>query len=275
MKTLIFTPFDDDAGGIIEFCSADGRLKLKYNLKTACNENGIIYKLYGLCAKKPFNTPCILDTVEFINNISASKRDISRGTLAEHGYTSDDIDTFVIAKKNMETLEINPSAAAFDSLVWDVFGAFSVFQPVKVKNPVEHGREVLESIHMRTRTDNPEIKKIWCDKIDAAVVGLERSSVDIGCGCEWYEIRDIRPPVPLPAYRHLLFVTEVAELYDKNGFYLFGRGKDGHTALAIKTRGLNPFVNADDCAKRLGDYYAVGVYLGDDGQYFEIPGEAE
>lgn len=270
MKTLIFVPEEDEVSGIVELLEKDDRLKIKYDFKIKNINSDWMYKLYGLSAKKPFNPPFAVDTAELKSGYASSEREFTAAALFERGYLPYELDTFALVRKNPVTAEVKVAASCFSSLVWEVSGAFYKphFEPIK--SPVERGREILSAIKERTATPDPELKKIWLKRIDDGLNGFLKSKVSLSDRYEWYKIGDIRPPAPLPAYKHLLFVTPVTELFCENGFYLFGKGEDGHTALAVRTDGeINPFVNADDCAEKIDDYYAVGVYLGDDGQYFE------
>lgn len=269
MKTLIFIPSDDEVNGYMELTERENGIKIKYGFTLAEQEEGVIYKLYGLSAKKPFGTPVVIDTIEFKDNLAQSERELTLASLGERGYLPEEINTFVLVKKNFTTADVKVAAKCFAGLVWEVDGAFENTGEVKVISPLRRGTEALEKIKKRTQTTDANVHKIWLKRIENAVRDFEKFNTDISGKYEWYRINSMIPPVNLPAYRHLLFVTEVMESVYKNGFYLFGNGKYGHTALAVIAKSVNPFINADDCSKKINDFYTVGVLLAPDGQYFE------
>ena len=269
MKTLIF----EAVSGFAEYHNSDGNITVNYNI----NSNGLdekrIYKIYALSSKKPFNKPLITDTLEFISGIASGKRELSRSVLMQSGFCASDIDTFAIVKTDEDGEAEEVSAACFASLKWDVEGAF-LQKRIKVcaeeiKHPAERGRELMESIRERTKTKDPSVQKMWLDILADTVKCMKKSDESPLDGYDWYISEDIRPPIRLSAYKHLLFVTEVISAFDRYGYYLFGVKENGHTALAIKSNDINPFVNANDCASKIGDYRIVGIYLAPDGQYFE------
>lgn len=272
METLIFDAFIGNVSGFTEYYTTDGSIYITYNIKSDIGLENEIFKIYALSSKKPFNKPVIADTLEFKSGIAGESRRISRSSLEQNGFSDSDIDTFAVVKIDTNGNAEAVIAACFASLKWDIAGAFlnkSEMNIAKIKDPAERGREVLESIKERTKTKDPAAQMLWLTILSDAVRSMKKSDISPVQGYEWYISEDIRPPVELSAYKHLLFVTEVMTEFDRQGFYLFGVKGRSHTAVAIKSDGFNPFVTASDCAVKIDDYFTVGVYLAPDGQYFE------
>lgn len=268
MNTILFEETALCRRGFAEYGERHGGLYIKYSIEFKENITDI-FKLTALSSKKPFAVPIVADTAVVENLCAASQREISHATLVRHGYTADDIDTFVLIKKCADGSWGDAATRCFGGIVWDAEGAFKADLTAISHSPTEKGKEILKSIKELTKCRSPETAQKWREKVSAAVNGMERCKNAPVMGYEWYTSYDIRPPVPLSAYRHLLYVTQVITCFDRDGFYLFGTADGGHTALAVRSDGSNPFVNADDCAVKNGSWWTVGVYLGDDGQYFE------
>lgn len=269
VQTLMLEAADICTGGFVQYRESRGGLSVDFgvNFKCACRD---IYKLCALSSRKPFNKPVVADTLEFCGETAQGSRHISAESLASSGYSCEDIDTFVIVKKQSDGSWGETVSRCFKNLVWDTEGAFKIpSDDYIVKNPVERARQALKSVKKLTAGSACGADKIWIEKVRQAASCLRESSEPLPEGYRWYISEDIRPAVPLSAYRHLLFVTEFMHNFDRNGYWLFGIGPQGHTALAAKADGCNPFINAADCAVKIGGYWTVGVYLGEDGQYFE------
>lgn len=270
MKTLIFVPLSDDVSGFMDLYENNHGIKIKYAFNLCKNEEHIMYKLYGLSAKKPMTEPLIIDTVEFKDGYSSAEKNITYAMIEERGYFGTEIDTFVLVKKNIVTSEVTIAAKCFLGLVWNADSAFELKTEIDIANPIQRGIEALE--HLKERTATKDLKKylIWHDKIKKSLKKYEPVKSDISDKYVWYKINSVNPPVDLSSYKHLLFVSGVMEIVYKKGYYLFGYGLQGHTAFALEFEGdVNPFVNADDCSEKIGNFYTVGVFLAEDGQYFE------
>lgn len=271
MKTLFFESESGNISGFCEYFWQSGEIVLNYNIKQKKDFKNIL-KIYALSSKKPFNTPIIVDTLEFSSGTAASGRRISSSGLIENGYRKDDIDTFAVVKISASGKKESIEGVCFGENAWDIEGAFfeKNTEIASVKDPAERGREVLEEIKERTKTKDPAMQKVWLDILKEESEKLQVSEISLSENYKWYKIDKIRPPIALSGYRHLLYVTEIMTAFETSGEYLFGIN-GSHTALAIKCSSFNPFVNANDCTAKIGEYYAVGLYLAPDGQYFEKP----
>lgn len=263
MKTLLFD--NKEISGFLEYSVKSGLIEINYRIKCDIKTDTFL-KIYALSSKKPFNKPLIADTLEFKENTATGICSISHSSLFENGYLENDIDTFAVAKSDFSE---KPISACFAGEKWDVDGAFKRHGISETKNPKNHAIEVLNSIKEKMKTNDPNIQKRWLEKLEEATKNLKISDVSLLSGYTWYEIENMKPPIPISSYRHLLFVTEVMTEFEKCGHYLLGIKNDGHTALAIKSERFNPFINANDCVIKLDGYFIVGVYLASDGQYFE------
>ena len=260
LKTLLFD--SNEISGFLEYSVKNSLIEINYRIKGDIKTDTFL-KIYVLSSKKPFNKPLIADTLEFKENTASGSCVISHSTLLQNGYLESDIDTFAVAKADFSE---KPISACFDGIRWDISGAFKT---AELSNPKKHAIEVLNSIKDKMKTNNPDIQKLWLEKLNETVKNLKVSDISPLSDYTWYEIESMKPPIPISSYRHLLFVTEVMTEFEKYGHYLLGIKNDGHTALAVKSERFNPFINANDCAIKLDDYFVVGIYLAPDGQYFE------
>lgn len=270
MQTLIFAPSEYGMSGYMEIFENGNVIKLRYGFKSENIEEKNLYKLYALCKSKPNNAPVPADTAEFKNGYAQAEREFTAAALKEFGYAPDELDTFVLVKKNPITADVRVCAKCFKNDEWDAEKVFEYNDTVNIINPLNRARDTLEAIKQRTCTKDAAVSKRWISEVQAAVKEYPRLDVTISDKYTWYKINSVFPPVNLSSYMHLLFVTEVAEAVYRSGYYIFGVNIDGHTAVAVKSCGnSNPFVNADDCCVKIGGFFTVGIYLASDGQYFE------
>jgi len=267
LQTLIFKSESESISGFIEYNNTNSEIEICYNIEADILPIGFL-KLYILSSKNPFNKPIIADTLEFKSQIATGKRIFSRTYLFENGFKDAMPDTFAIVKTDGSGNADSIEAVCFEKSEWEVEKVLKTIGICQSESPVKRGARIMKSIKERSRNTDPQIQKIWLDRLLKTVVKMKKSDISPVEDYTWYISEDMRPPLPLSAYRHLLFVTEVMTAFDKNGFYLFGIKDDGHTALSIKSN-RNPFVNANDCSVKINDFFTVGVYLAPDGQYFE------
>ena len=252
----------------IDYNMQDGGLFISYNIRARFVPQGHVYKLYALCSSKPGNQPLVIDTPEFCIDEAAGKKRFSKQCLLEQNLFADEIDTFVIADKNLSDNTQRVIATGFERDSWNVDLVFENAK-ITVESPLERAAEVLEKIKSRTARSDASLCKYWRDAVNMSCQNTPRSKNCPSDKYEWYSFANIIPPVELGAYEHILFCARTVRAFAKNKEYLFGVGEGGHTAVALREECINPFENADDCAVKIGDYYVVGVYLGNDGQYFE------
>jgi len=267
LKTLILKSDNENISGFIEYSETNAGIEICYNIKDTFLPDGFL-KLYILSSAKPFNKPIIADTLEFKSQVATGKRSLSYSYLTEYGLHKSEADTFAIVKTDSIGNPDSVEAVCFVNSEWNVKSALKNTVICQNENPAERGERIIESIKERTKTTDPKAQQLWIDKLLKSAVSMKKSNISPIEGYNWYICEDMRPPLPLSAYRHLLFVTEVMTAFDKEGYYLFGIKDDGHTAISIKAS-RNPFVNANDCAVKTGDFFTAGVFLAPDGQYFE------
>lgn len=268
MNTLLFEETDICNGGFIEYGARHGGLFLKYSIKFKINTDSI-FKLVALSSEKPFNVPIVADTIEIKNLSADSQREISHETLVRHGYLADDADTFVLVQKCPDGSWGTVATRCFGGNVWNADNVFEAGLTTVMQTPAQRGKQILNSIKELTKCRTPQTAKKWAEAASLAASSMEKAQEAPVAGYEWYISHDIRPPVALSAYRHLLYVAPVINCFERYGAYLFGLAGGGRTALAVRSDGANPFINADDCATKVENWWVVGIYLGDDGQYFE------
>ena len=268
MKTAIFEK-NNMFEGVVEYkCSAD-KLRITYSVKPTGKAPKQIYKLYALSSSSPLSNPICVDTLDFSESTATGDKTVSAAEFKTAGFDCSDIDTFAIVSDS------HVAACCFEKYSWRVCGAFeknSLPYKPDIENPIDRANRIMENFKTQTSSHNPSNAKFWIDSLKKACGKLDVSNNKLPAGYTWYTVKDIRPPIPLSSYRHILFTSEAVSAFDSAGEYCIGISEDGHTALAVKSAaGMNPFANASDCAVMFGGFQIVGILLAADGQYFEKP----
>lgn len=268
MKTAIFEK-NNMFEGVVEYkCSAD-KLRITYSVKPTGKAPKQIYKLYALSSSSPLSNPICVDTLDFSESTATGDKTVSAAEFKTAGFDCSDIDTFAIVSDS------HVAACCFEKYSWRVCGVFeknSLPYKPDIENPIDRANRIMENFKAQTSSHNPSNAKFWIDSLKKACGKLDVSNNKLPAGYTWYTVKDIRPPIPLSSYRHILFTSEAVSAFDSAGEYCIGISEDGHTALAVKSAaGMNPFANASDCAVMFGGFQIVGILLAADGQYFEKP----
>jgi hypothetical protein len=264
LQTVILKSISSDISGVIEYTPSPDCIRLSYNLSREEKDKKTILKLLLLSSQKPANMPMIADTAEFDILHAFGKAKISKAALAYNGYYIDDIDTFCVVEKGKSAPRL--VAVGYVNLLWNTGESIKRLFKDEKNNALTRGELLLKSIKKPPKDKNAYLDII--KSLGEYIKNKKKSTAIPIDDYKWYEMEDITAPLNISAYCHLLYVPKVKDAFLKEGCLLLGIKIGGKTALAIKTKGENPFVNAEDCAVKQGDFWVVGVEFKEDGQYF-------
>ncbi len=254
METVILKTFEDDLTAVIDYCINHSVMKISYSIKTKAAG---IYKLLVFSSFKPACEPVVADTLEFSGNCAHSLREISVSEAAYKGYNLNDLDTFVLAVKKSDGFSC--VGVHFCRLAWDLSGNAFFMPASRADESIQRAQKALSSIK---DLSTEEMYNEYLGRLKYFETVFKKSALVPCDGFEWYEIPDKTILCSITSYRHAL-----AELGNDTPF-LWGVGKDGITALAVKDDLHFAFQNVSDCVQRIGGFYITGVLFRRDGQYF-------
>jgi len=264
MQTVILKGMSSLITGVVDYSFLGDCIRVNYSICANSKENLPICKIVLLSSHRPFNRPVIADTLEFIKGTATGEVHINQNTLSYNGYNINDMDTFCVIEKDGK--RIKPIAVGYQNLLWNIQTSLDNMTKEDKTAPLARGELLLQSIKKKPRDENSYRKLI--EEIESFAKALNRSTYIPVQDYEWYDLAEIKAPLGISAYCHILYVPEVADAFEKEGTLLFGIKNGGKSALAIKCRGENPFVNVWDCAARCGEFWVVGIEFKEDGQYF-------
>ncbi len=263
MEVVIISPFAADADGVVEYFIKDEKLCIRYSLN--CRDSFKQGRLWAMSASKPGNMPFCIDFPRFAGECASGSRDISSVELGVLGYLPGDIDTFALTYGFGTSVHIG--AIGYRYLKWNISYSIGRILKNENKNPVSNAAELL------CRLKKPSVDSSYYRALQKSVMALGQKLPKCNqsplAGYEWYHFKGEVYPLNISIYKHLTQTSQEAFCRDFQKRLLFGVGGNGHTALACKTNGANPFENAADCAVKTGCFWVVGVWLNFDGQYFE------
>ena len=211
--------------------------------------------------RKPGNLPVIASEIRFLKGNNSGSCTVSEDDLILNGYSASDADTFVFSSKTSYRV----LAVGYGGFLWDV--GYKIKEIMRKKDySLVRGNQILKSIK------KPPADIYGYQKVILQIENSERSLAPAEISpvkkYRWYSIKGENLPVHMSAYKHLLSDEKAKNTLMQSGELLFGIGNNGRTALALKSPD-NPFVTAEDCACKTGEYFVVGVRFAPDGQYFE------
>ena len=142
--------------------------------------------------------------------------------------------------------------------------------PNELINTLENAKNLLDKMK-----DAPsyEMAQSIINEIKIKISSFKKETLPFLKDFEWHRVEDIKEVFSLSAIRHIVFSPSFLQSFEKSGFWLMGY-RDNIFAICIKgEKDLpNPMENALDCCVSFEEnenlYYAVGLGLFDDGQYF-------
>ena len=260
MKTVILKSYEN-LRGVVEYYSRNDELVLEWNIESHVPKA----KLLLMSSSKPFNPPVFAGNIELGFQDSQGRIIVNAENLIINEYNPDDIDTFVFVRDGAQSEEV--MAVGYASLIWDVRKSIKIAFEEKRDMSLVRGELLLKK--MKKPPEPMEVYRSILQKAENLRKKLS-PALAVPCpGYDWFSLTRLKSPLEISSYEHLLMPDTVRYSFDKEGEILYGIGNRGKTAFALKGQGFNPFVTAEDCVVKSGEYYIVGVHFAPDGQYFE------
>jgi len=269
LKTVILSPYCKYASGTMEQTSDAHSIKLRLNLDCRdCNEDDII-RLYALSTAHAAMQPYLVQSFEG-NFLSPLESVIYESDIFSLGYKLWEIDTYVITKftKDTETAV----AAAFFGLEWSASRFLKdkgEITDVDSDSPLKRAKQILDN---RKNTNQKENSDFFAKEFSRNVSNHVKATVNGIENYHWYKIKHNTTISTLSAVKHTLSGKYALMAINDCGYYLAGINKNDnhHIAIAIAAnQNICPMPQLSDCVSYIDGFHIAGIYLGDDGQYFE------
>lgn len=269
LRTVILNPYLKQVSGTLEQITDINCIHLKLNLNyTDCTQDDII-RLYALSTAHAAMTPYLVHSFgsDFKSPIEST---IYESDIFSLGYKLFEIDTYVITKYN-PGCEI-AVAAAFFGLEWSAsrfLKAKEQNEDADINSPLKRAKQILDDRKSTAQNGEPdfyanEIIQNLSNHPQMAIKGIDNYN--------WYKInRDVQVS-SLSGVRHALSNKYAIMAMNDCGYYAVGILKTNphHIALAITaSRNICPMPQLADCVSYVDGFHIAGIFLGEDGQYFE------
>ena len=135
--------------------------------------------------------------------------------------------------------------------------------------PLSRAKEILQSRKAPTKNDE---SNIYAAEFKKNAQKHSKVNIDGENNYDWYKIMQNTVISSLSGVRHALSNKYAAMAINDSGHYLAGICKNDyrHIAIAIPScRNICPMPQLSDCCNYIDGYHIAGIYLGEDGQYFE------
>lgn len=257
MEIVIMRPYGKNITGAVEYMPVGSRLRLKYSISIETEFKPGICKLMLASSIKPSNPHVVADTMEFKGGSAWGEVNISENSLAFCGYSSGDIDTFVLIQKEPKCI----LSVGFGRLFWDVCG--SIVQKGITDPSVVRAREISERIPQNIDWEAYHHAIMSVNKLRTSLKASPQKPLK---EFEWYQMTEDKLPTDISSMCHLLS----SEVFDMCTDVFAGFNDEQTIVLAAKTD-ANPFENALDCSVFSNGYWFVSIKLMPEGQYFVKP----
>lgn len=300
MNSIIISPYTKGVSGTAErVCTADS-VSVRFDMNHPAYADGDMFRLYAMSTSHAAETPYLIGYYEAKGHSGTVSGEFTAESVADKSFNIGDADTYLVTRYDGEIEE--PVAAAFFGLEWNA-ARFLTAAPTedggKAHKPVENREknERNEKTAQKKSAVNDDIavanakkvlggmkngRKISRAKINEYVSGIKKNLAAyeiIGGdtelesdGYEWHRVTGGSGITNLSAVRHILSGRYAAAAVGKAGYYIAGVKKDDpcHIAIGIpECRHVCPMPQLRDCCVFSGGYHIAGVYLAEDGQYFE------
>ena len=272
-RTIILSPYKKDISGTAELMG--NSIKLTINHPAYPTE--AFFNLYALSTSKAASAPYMLGRYCADGTSIQINEKISAEALKMSGYNIENIDTYLITISSSSCEE--PAAAAFFGLEWNA--ARFLTSPINVheKNEelptadttIENAKKLLSSLKSGKRISEEKINKYIADFTKNIQSYNECTDID-DTEFVWYKITSQKPISTLSSVRHILSSKSALCGITASGHYIAGIKKTNNRHIAIGIPGCRhicPMPQLSDCCSYSGGYHIAGIYLGEDGQYFE------
>lgn len=272
-RTVILSPYKREFSGTAELMGNTLRLTVNH----PNNQTGNSLKLYALSTSRAAAYPYIVGIYQTQGTSTDICETISAEDVSACGYRLEDIDTYLLTL-NSEGEE-EAVAAAFFGLEWNAArfltrpfnSAQPKEEPIDADNTLKKAENLLQNIKRG--------KKVSAEKIDGYINDFKKNiqkfekCEDVDSAVfEWYKITSAAPISALSAVHHILCGKFAKSGIQSAGYYIAGikRTDNRHIAIGIPgCRHICPMPQLSDCCSFEGGYHIAGIYLAEDGQYFE------
>lgn len=304
MNSIIISPYTKGVSGTAErVCTADS-VSIRFDMNHPAYADGDMFRLYAMSTSHAAEQPYLIGYYEAKGRSGTVSGEFTAKAVSDKSFNICDADTYLVTKYDGDSEE--PVAAAFFGLEWNA--ARFLTADTRGETGTEHkaaqSREKHEKPGNHERCGSLENsgvqddmavanakkilggmkngKKISRAKINEYVSGIKKNLAAyeiIGSdtelesdGYEWHRVTGGSGITNLSSVRHILSGRYAAAAVGKAGYYIAGVRKDDpcHIAIGIpECRHVCPMPQLRDCCVFSGGYHIAGVYLAEDGQYFE------
>ncbi len=270
-KTVVITPYQKEVSGTLEHERQFDDIVIRIRLNHPVYQNEDILRLYALSTAHAARRPYLADIFDVQSQLLCAR--IKPDAVPAIGYALDDIDTYIITVYNQQNE--TAIAGAFLGLEWcaarflNTTATTDCDEP-KPDTPLENAKILLET-HKGAGATQSRIQAI-VKSFETAVADFEQLSLAGGDSYIWYRINgDTQLSAP-SAVRHILSGNAALSAIRVAGHYIAGICKDDnrHIAIGVPACRYNcPVPQVADCCVFADGYHIAGIFLANDGQYFE------
>ncbi len=267
-KTVVISPYEKNISGTLTHFIENGTMHIKLNLSAKCSENDIL-RLYALSTSHAALDPYLAEIYDgYCASFPESKTE-EKDVLGT-GYKISDFDTFVITRYNEQNEEA--IGAAFFGLEWSAakFLKKDFLPPSpEADTPMERAKEILGR---RKPTCKSQKTDVYATQFSNNCLKYHTVSLNGANGYTWYKIDGAKSITQLSGVAHALSNSNAVLALKQSGHYLAGICKKDfhHIAIAVPSSpNICPMPQLSDCCEYIDGYHIVGIFLANDGQYFE------
>ncbi|MBQ7900887.1 MAG: hypothetical protein IJ365_02835 [Clostridia bacterium] len=274
-KTVVISPYQKDISGTLEHNIINDKLVIRLRLNHPEYNQQDIFRLYAMSTSHAARSPYLAEIFDVSD--TEFHAEIDKNIAEGSGYNINDIDTYVVTKFN-EREEI-PIAGAFMGLEWSAARFLKKQDRHSTQNqseprpdtPVENAKQILKSRKKPGSVSKQQID-MFAQKFADSIKDFEKLEISKGDGYEWYKVTSRDVPCALSAVRHVLSNQNAVTAMRSAGHYIAGIAKSDfhHIAIGIPAcPHVCPMPQLTDCCDYADGYHIAGIFLANDGQYFE------
>ncbi len=277
-KTVVISPYIKGVSGTLEHESDGGCIRIRITLNHPDLGGDSILRLYALSTSHAARMPYLAEIFD------ADARElcavINQEDIAAVGYTPENIDTYLVTE--YKSGREKPLAGAFLGLEWCAARFLQQNNASAVKGQVYKDDEPKPNTPIHQAKDLLSARRgevASSDRIDALAakfaIEVERYpaiSLPGNSIYRWYRIDKDTPIGNLSSVAHIVKGHRTRSALHTYGYYIIGilTGDKRHIAVGIPSdRQSSPTPQVSDCSGFLDGYHVTGIFLANDGQYFE------
>lgn len=271
-RTVILSPYKKEFSGTAVF--SDRLIRLTVNHPVL--PEGSVLKLYSLSTSRAAAYPRQAGCYEPTGVCTEIASELPDNAAEKNSPRPEQNDTYLITVVTGHREEA--AAAAFFGLEWNAARFLTGRLPESEEpteepkdNTLENAQNILDSMKKGNRISLEKING-FTEEFKRNIQRFEKCSELAGDGFEWYRITAGSTVSRLSAVKHVLSAKAAERGLREAGYYIAGIKKEDcrHIAIGIPgCRHVCPMPQLSDCCSFESGYHITGIYLGDDGQYFE------